>query len=305
MPNALRLDGMTTSPQGTLEQWQRGIVRMRELGSQFVAIYGAEPLMRPQMLPEVINMIRAVGMECTVITALPDSDMMQTIVNKSNLESITMSYDLFCEDPDRREKTASTQNALLKFQNVRDRAVVVTVTKDNVNALPDIVRAMTAIGVWTLFDIFHSTAGKFSKCGHDGETMSPRAWDMSQTARELRMLKDEGMLVHASDEYLKLVQHNYDGNPRNLWHCSGKPTGWLTVDADGSILACDDWQRPYPEGKIWDGFDEGDLERWIQPVRAECVGCAWNTHVDACLIEEGAPLGTYVHPSVPNAPMES
>jgi hypothetical protein len=302
MPNNLRNDGDKTMHRGLLDEWRRGIQRMRSLGSEFVAIYGAEPMLRPVMLPEVVTAIYETGMSATVITALPKGERMRQLLRNSPLDSITMSYDVATSDADRVTKTDETLPALEMHRHLRDRAVVMTITAENVHTVLDVCDQMHAQGVWFLFDIFHSSGGPHSKCGHDAALAPPPAEAMrAVAARLLERKKYQGLKIHASEAYLELVATKYDGDPRSLWHCAGKPTGWITVDSDGSILACDDYQRRYPGGKIWDDFDEQNLAAWMQLTRAECVGCAWNTHVDACAIEGGMSRGTYVHQAVSNA----
>lgn len=301
MPNTLRMDNYYTTHEGSPAQWATGMERLRAWGCEFVAIYGAEPITRMVGLPEVINSIYSTGMKATLITAYPDKAGVARVLAESQLDSITMSYDVVQEhEGDRALKQLNTRRALdaAHLANLPDVAVVVTVTADNVASLPDVARTMSARGVWTLFDLLHRSGGPASKCGHEGIVEPPPAAAMQKAAAELQRLKAEGLLIHASNSYLQLLQTAYDGEPRHLWHCAGKAVGWLTVDADGVFLACDDWQVRSP-WRVWDAVSWPEVEAWIAAPRASCIGCAWNTHWDAVAIAEGEFNDSYVHvPSV-------
>jgi len=299
MPNALRLDRRETPHAGTPEQWADGMAWLRSTGCEFVAIYGAEPVTRVAGLRELVAAIYKFGMKATLITAYPDAAIVESLLRTTPLDSLTMSFEVNSEDPDRQEKMRRAQIALDRpaLREVPDRAVVMTLTEGNVWAVPDVVRTMSPAGVWTLFDLLHRSGGPLSKCGHDGPMRPPDMISMRAVAAELRGLKAQGLKVHASDEYLRLLHHAYNGEPRDLWHCEHRAAGWLTVDADGTLLACDDHQQRAP-WKIWEHPDAGDVELWLEGARPACVGCAWNTHVDAVNIAEGASLGTYIHGNI-------
>jgi organic radical activating enzyme len=305
MPDALRGGGLKTPNGGTLEDWYRGIEQMVMLGSQFVAIYGAEPLTRMEQLPEVIDWIHHVGMGSTLITALPRSQKLKDILAASTLDSVTCSYDgLYGDhgtgeflDSHRKAKSVAGQRFLQDHQQIRDRACVATVSRENADQIVQMARAVTNDDMWFLWDLYHSGTGPLSKCGNDdGQDHSPTREQVVEICTELLKLKRAGKKIHASEHYMEFLIANYKGHVRSTWHCRGETVGWLTVDADGSILACDDWQKAYPGGKIWDDFDHDDLAKWVTCAREDCVGCTWSTHKDAIDIESGLiQLGSYVH----------
>lgn len=270
---------------------------MRELGSEFVAIYGAEPLTRMHHLPEVVNKIYSVGMKTTVITAMPRSQKLVELLQDSNLDSVTCSYDGLYLDNHRKSKSVSGQKFLADHLNLRDRACVATVSKENADQVPQMARRVTDDGIWFLFDLYHGGTGPLSKCGNDdGLNHSPTSDQVQYVCQALIEMKDSGRKIHASKEYLSFLMNSYNGKVRDTWHCRGSRVGWLTVDADGSILPCDDWQKVFPGGKIWDDFSESELEDWALGAVEDCPGCSWNTHWDAVAIESGLiQLGSYVH----------
>lgn len=297
MPNTLK-GGELVRHDGTPDQWRAGVRRMRGLGSKFVAIYGAEPLSRMDGLAEVIDAIYENGMKATLITALPRSRRMGELLAACGLDSVTCSYDAVFPDAFRRAKSRAGWEFLNAYTGLRDRAVVATVTADNVHDLPAMARAASDAGIWFLFDLFHASSGPLSKCGNHTVDLCPTAEAMRAAAEELRAMKAGGAMIHASDEYLAFLAERYDGRPRALWHCRGPHVGWLTIDADGSILPCDDWQERFPGGRIWsEGWTAGEVEAWRHAAVEPCPGCAWNTHWDAVRIESlgGEDVGTYIH----------
>lgn len=304
MPSNLRHpDAVPVFHAGTKQQWMQGAKNIRALGAEFVAIYGAEPLDRMNGLPEMIDALREQGMAVTVITALPNGKRMRQLLNDSTLDSVTVSYDALDDaeaddysDSHRRTKSRAGWAMLEKSDQIMDRAVVATVTSDNAGDIEEMARRATERGYWFMFDILHGDSGPLGKCGRGGVLSPPTQEQGRKMAEALLRLKLGGMKVHASKEYLSKVRDEYNGDPRALWHCKGESTGWLTVDADGAIMPCDDWQKRYPNAKIWDNIDTVDLAAWKDSAVNDCEGCAWNTHWDACAIERGEiPLGSYVH----------
>jgi MoaA/NifB/PqqE/SkfB family radical SAM enzyme len=218
-----------------------------------------------------------------------------------------MSYDVFFgSDEDRADKTSRSKKAIKLLESTPDLAAVITVTDQNVTHLPEIVKELSGLGIWFLFDLFHTGHGPLSKCGNEQGVYPPETEKLRESARQLLELKKSGAKIHASENYLKLLAEHYEGDPRSFWHCTHDvkedTIGWLTVDSDGSFLACDDYQSSFPGGKIWDRVRVGELFEWMRGERTKCVGCAWNTHVDACNISEGASIGSYIHlPSSPRS----
>src|SRR5215472_827406 len=183
---------------GTLEQWQRGVLNMRRLGSKFVAIYGAEPLTRPKYLAEVITAIYESGQAATIITALPRSPLLRKLFDTSPLDSLTVSWDGVYGDLDREKKSEDGQHILHKYSFVRDRSVVATVSALNVQRIPDMARVASDQGWWFLFDLYHPGAGPLSKCNDEGGLVEASADDVRVMATELVALKRGGGRVHAS-----------------------------------------------------------------------------------------------------------
>ena len=301
MPNALRRAGRRVEHAGTLGQWRRGLQQLQSWGLQFVAVYGAEPLWRLDGLAQLVDTMYDLGIACTVITALPGHPRMRQLLAESRLDSLTVSYDALeagdgaAGDAHRAAKSSQGLE-VVQSSDLRDRAVVATVHHGNADAVPGMARHATDLGAWFMFDLLHCDIGPLGKCGRPGELRPPTVAQVRRMVDQLLALKASGARVHASEAYLRLLADSYSGQPRDLWHCYGQSTGWLTVDADGSLLPCDDWQRVYPGGLVWDDLDADHVAAWKDQAVQRCPGCAWNTHYDACAIERGElPVEGYVH----------
>ena len=295
MPNNLK-GGPTIYHAGNDADWARGISNIKNMGAKFIAIYGAEPLTRYEGLPFVINEIMKRGMATTVITALPLSPKMVQLLRESTLDSVTCSYDGITSDVSRKAKSASGWKFLADQPQIRDRTVVATISSENIKKGVHMALNATTNGYWFMFDFLHQGIGDLSKCSVTNvPPIDPI--DMREFIDGLLDLKKAGAKIHPSEAYLRFVRDNYKGSIRALWHCRGQSTGWLTVDSNGDILPCDDWQKRYPGGKIWDDIDFDAVSKWKEDAVLDCPGCAWNTHFDACRIEreEKGQVGSYVH----------
>jgi len=117
---------------------------------------------------------------------------------------------------------------------------------------------------------------------------------------DLVNLKKSKFFCHTSFGFMDLLSSNPKLLATYNWNCalSDAFPSWVTVDCDGLVYPCDDFQiRP---GKIllldlfvrWDEFSNQSR----QQVKERCPGCLWNTHIDAHAIKEGKlSFSDYVH----------
>lgn len=301
-----------------LEQWREGIIQLKKLGCSFIAIYGAEPLHDFDKLPEVISYAESAGINTTVITSgVTDSlDKKLKDLYDHGLRSITTSYDYVGLDRYSKLKTFNALDVIESFRSngpTRDAAVVITLTRQNFEFLPDIIEEMTKKGIWTFFDLIHSDRGQpGSKVKNTGIDLLFKKEDWSplvNVMNKVLSLKRRGLMCHTSVEYvntLKIIasymQITSDpkANPY-LWNCTAFDCfpSWVTVDCDGTVYPCDDFQpQDVANIKVWEIADLWDkfCALWKPIVKERCPGCLWNTHMDAHLIKRGLlSLTDYVH----------
>jgi len=275
-----------------LDLWRKGFEELKALGNKFVAIYGAEPLERFEGLPEIVKMIKENDMDCTIITAYHDPEKLSKLV-ASGLDSVTTSFDVYGD----QHRTQKMLNGLetLREANVNDKACVITASLENQRYLVAAADKILKSGCWLLFDLMHGDNGN-GKC--KGYLPSPENRYLDEFLDYLIEQKKSGMKIHPSLEYLEYLKAHYDGDTREVWHCRGKEIGWVTVDFDGSIYPCDDWQstngiKVWELAKRWQEF-----ERFRAQEIEKCPGCSWNTHFDAVNITKTGEIGTYIHNKV-------
>ena len=299
---------MPNSP--TLEEWKRGFDNLKSLGCQFAAFYGAEPLLEFEKLPETIEYAEKIGIKTTVITSGVVKDVHQKLLMLYNhgLRSLTTSYDYIPNDYSSDIKTKKALELLETFRNfgqVRDLAVVVTLTKNNLESLPEIILDMTFRGIWTFFDIIHPDRGQpGSKVKNSDLDLLLTEDDypkLIEVLSRIMILKENGCLVHTSKNFFALIQMaTAFENTLFKWNCamSAAFPSWVTVDADGRVLPCDDFDSKATHIKVWElnHFWTEFSRKWASEITQKCSGCCWNTHYDSHEIKLGRlPITDYIH----------
>jgi sulfatase maturation enzyme AslB (radical SAM superfamily) len=298
----------------TLKQWKEGIDNLKELGCGFIAFYGAEPLLEFSGLPQVIEYAEIKGIHTTVITTglVPDFERKLDYLYGHGLRSLSMSYDIVPLDKSSERKMFNTLNQLACWNTrsgIRDSAAIVTLTRTNYTKLVKTAKALSMFDIWTFFDFIHWDRGQpGSKCRNfDGiEDLKFKRNNLRSVVDEIACLhrykSDRYKLkIHTSKPFLKMIQDDPELLIRYDWNCADHEVfpSWVTVDCDGLVYPCDDFQprvvkRPYiyELAENWFIFES----YWRKFVKEHCPGCLWNTHIDAHFIKAGElPFSDYVH----------
>ena len=131
-----------------LELMVKGLSNLKDLGCEFIAIYGASPLYDFKGLPEYIEAATDLGILSTVIIDGSGKDDMEKVFELYDygLRSLTVSYDFSPYDKSSRAKTNSGMFILNQFStldDIRDVEFVSTITKDDyygdIENLPNIL----------------------------------------------------------------------------------------------------------------------------------------------------------------------
>lgn len=278
-------------PERDAAFWREAFRRIKALGATFVPIYGAEPLVYPQLV-EVVSAAVEVGLDHTVISnsTLLSEDLAKRLMD-AGLESWTVSLDfpeVRLHPPSTRKRARAALQALDIFGilGLRDLEVVMTLSRSNLVYAPDMVLRNSFRGIWTSFDVLHHDRGmSWSKCAPKevmkGELFTEQDADKLAFVGEVLASMVPKALIHQPSRYFDMFKEGY---PYRLnWHClrsfeKFSSPGWITVDCDGSLIVCDDLDMPtgfsildLPEK--WDEY----MEVWQQIVR-NCPGCFWSTH---------------------------
>ena len=301
-----------------LENWERGLSQLRKLGCSFLAFYGAEPLSDFDKLPEVIFAAEQVGMHTTVITSGITTSLNEKLAElyHNGLRSITASYDAVSQDASSIMKSNKAMEVIDSFRSngpVRDSAIVVTLTRMNYISLPSIIKTMTEKKIWTFFDIIHPDRGQpGSKVKNTDIEYLFRKEDYVKLVKvlvEVEQLKRQGYLCHTSHNFIQtmkvaaafMTMGEHNPIEAYMWKCSdySQFPSWVTVDCDGTVYACDDFQpKDCTMIKVWEIHDlwYKFANTWKKCVDKGCPGCLWNTHIDAHQIKVGTlPITDYIH----------
>jgi MoaA/NifB/PqqE/SkfB family radical SAM enzyme len=298
--------GQGNSP--SLEYWKSGLDALKSLGCPFIAIYGAEPLADFEKLPEFVEHATQLGIQMTLITTTLVDNWRRKLatLHQHGLRSLTASYDICSQDSYIMAKSNRALKALdyfRTFPDVDNVAIVITLTRQNYQFLYDTAKTMTALGIWTFFDIYHPDRGQLhSKAKGASQDLLFTPDDIPLLIHELQRLRNDWdhLMVHASDSFLRYLCENPTSILDFSWHCTDHACfpSWITVNCDGIVYPCDDFQHPaigvpFPEiASAWPLLPS----IWKKMTKAHCPGCLWNTHLDAHFIKEGAEdIKNYVH----------
>lgn len=306
--------GMVTGKENnrSVGSWINGMRNLSDLGCTFAAFYGAEPLLEFDKLIEVVPFAEKIGINTTIITSGIVNDFHGKLkqLHDAGAKSISMSYDMLPLDSSSELKMEDTIEDLLYFQSlgdVRDVAAIATLTRTNFHLLPETIEKNTKLGIWTFFDFIHPDRGlPGSKCKGNGDGLLFLPEDFPELLRilyKVQVMKEEGSLVHVSKEFLSLMAQNDFSLLKNFnWNCAKHDVfpSWITIDCDGSVHYCDDFQEQRQKPK----FDMTTIhENWNffrdygkKLVKERCRGCAWSTHIDAHYIKMGVnSIDSYIH----------
>jgi len=294
------------------ELWKRGLDNLKELSGEnfFTAVYGAEPLVDFEYLPEYFEYTNKLGFYHTLITNCTVKDAKKKLIELVNagLNSLTVSFDGNMEelkDKSSAIKSSKGLDTLFWFQKefkkkYRDLAVVFTLTRTNLFNILEWIPYFSERGIYVFFDLIHSDIGNpGTKCknykGIEDLVFQP---EHIQLLREfgisLKKLKDTGNYnIHQSYSFIDiLINHPYTYIYKT-WNCAWEEVfpSWLTIDYDGTTRVCDDFYiKGNKDWKFWDLSNknwEEFVEYWTEVTRDKCKGCLWNTHWDAHRIKEG------------------
>ena len=315
-PNKCPYCAMATGKKNSVSllDWYTGIDNLKNLGCGFIAFYGAEPLADYTLLPDVVRYAEDQGIKTTVITSGMVSKIDYKISNLYNfgLRSLSMSYDITPISDDSWKKSQLALPLLYDFKhyyrNVRDAAAIVTLTSLNYTLLPDTIVQLTREGIWTFFDFIHWDRGNpGTKCrnypGLDRLKFTEEDIpNLLQVLEKVQELKEKGYLAHTSKSFIQMISLNPAILRYYGWNCACQDSfpSWVTIDCDGTVFPCDDFQPRsevplIPVTELYERWDEFKT-KWKNIVRNGCSGCLWNTHIDAHFIKQGIiPFSDYVH----------
>lgn len=283
------------------DYWQSTLYALNvELGVEFFPIYGGEPLMYGR-LPELISRLSAVGLPFSIISnSMMLTREMAIDFRSRGLKSYTASVDTMDSTKfsslvlQRRNEAALRALDLFSGLALPDLQAQATISPFNIGEIVDLADHFTSRDIWFSFDMLHTSKSE----GMDAASKVPPGKDLIEDHTPLLSchmedlicmldgliaLKQQGRKIYQTIQYMESLK-----NPvytlKRPWKCAdhGYP-GFLTIDADGSMMVCDDLSSPlvsrYKADILpyyWDSF----VDDWYTAAK-QCRGCIWSTHVSS------------------------
>lgn len=277
------------TPELDSSGWRLVIDRLNALGVGFFAIYGAEPTLEFHKLCDFVRHTTDLGIACTVIsnaTNLTPESLRELKV--SGLDSITLSLNTPKATTLRDRCTLSLLRSGILESLFKDVEVSFTVSKDNYLDFLEYLESPLGKRFWTSFDLLHHDRGNpRTKCSGPAPDLS----FLPELKKKLLELKRSGVSkIHQSEASIEMLRESLD------WICRPDPS-FLTVDCDGTLMACDDCSMPVRHNLTSPSFDiEAFVLDRAHAVRSVCRGCCWTTHfMSDEMVDAPAGLSYFKH----------
>jgi len=260
--NGVTDNNQADAEEATMDEWFRTLDNLSELGTQFIALYGAEPAQVPNRVASFLHYAEnIVKIPTSVITSGVGltTDILDLWWN-SGLRSLTMSVDGLADDQTSSVSSKVKTNKAWQFlkywvekygSQMRDAEGCMTLTRKNVAVLPELIKVMTDKNVWLHFDMIHSNRGQpYSKVERHVDLtglMFESDEDvqiLNEAIDQVIAMKSGGYLIHPSVESLIGMKKH---GPKMDWQCCQGESGFLgfvTVDPNCVIRPCDDFLPP-------------------------------------------------------------
>lgn len=218
----------------------------------------------------------------------------EQLVNEGGLTNWTVSVDSLSNLTGYRGKKASYGlNAIQLFRalHVKDLHATITVTRNTLSGLPELVKFLSALGVWSEITPIHYAKSSFYDFASFPEDMPDMVFNkddinhVDEIMHQIIEMKHAGYLVHNLDEYLLDWKNLLVGLE---WSC--KHYSVLTIDADGNLRPCihiyGNKLRKINALTLhnysWDDIQEA----FYQDKKVQCRGCLWNCSYESELVYE-------------------
>jgi MoaA/NifB/PqqE/SkfB family radical SAM enzyme len=255
------------------------------LGIARVVITGGEPLLRDDA-PEILSLFAKRGISTTLLTngILLTRDKLQRFID-SGLNDIGVSLDSL--DPDRIDLICQSKNIWQKIVDAISLSVemlnhgivevFITVTRENLLEVPDIVRFVdSSLGAWALVNPVNVPHSDKSILAADVSEWAPPypAKDVDAVYDELEKMKRKKLRLLVSDAFLNASRH-YLKTGDFKWTCDAGER-YFTIFPDGGLAPCSDQPVIRDVTKMTHKDFRSTLYRQdVRKVQRECPGCIY------------------------------
>ena len=265
--------------------------------NSFHIFYGGEPFLRKD-LKDIVKFCNENEIHYTIITN--NSDAVQSKIDElfkecGEVKGLTSSIDpiiLMADDgSDRYKKSLAGFKRLKEYKKyVEDVVAEITVDKDSVFLLKELVEKLTEIGISssiTFLDIAKNEYYDFSNVTDESELVEP-TFNLQKT---LEILRDGEYDIHMKDSLLMDI---FKILPSNLDCKIEKNVHNLTIDADGSVRLClrirgtSVTQNNLLDYISTDGSIHPTLREYFSyDKETYCKGCNWTCMIMSKQVDEG------------------
>jgi hypothetical protein len=256
------------------------------LNIEFNLVLGNEPWLLGDDLPEIINSTAIISGVYTTCQPTLWGRYHESFFIEKGLDNLSIGVDSIRQtpvDPLVDDSLLKTFNAWHAFDWVKEHApwvdchATVTLHQENYRILPDIIRQLDAMNVYSNINFIHwNKDGAYDFFG-EFETLKHLLFQEDQYSEVQAVLEE----VKESQKLLQnpeMLEQPVDKLVNMGWHCNGDPYGGPTIDADGSLRVCG--YRKGTRTPKFSIFDLPDKEtEWKQAVyddAQECPGCQWS-----------------------------
>jgi MoaA/NifB/PqqE/SkfB family radical SAM enzyme len=270
-----------------------------------IIFFGGEPTVL-DWLPNLVDYCEKIGLKYAVISnsrrILSDEEYFERLI-QAGISNWSVSMDeiptgvVNTRTPHHKVKGEAGFLALKKFQEhgVKDLVTCTTVTKHNIDKLPELVKFLSSHGIWSI-----TTPLQLGGNGYDYSKGSKS--DQCTDEKKIREISGELYRMARSGKYL---MHNHPDFYASWeihftkldWKCSHK-TG-LTIDADGSLKRCVDKKGGLEKFNI---RSLPTKEKQYEEALAKeytCRGCYWDPAYETELRgewrDQKVALGSFRH----------
>lgn len=264
-----------------------------------IIFFGGEPTARDD-LPEVIAHCGQRGVKYAVISnslrVLRDEAYRERLV-RAGLSNWSCSLDDLDTEGTVDKHTLVKSNKGLKAlmlmrdaYGVRDLVTCITVTKHNIERLPNIIEMLTLEGVWGICTPLQLGGDQYEYSKGNAEDL-PTQEQIERMAPLMQQMAESGQyLMHNDPGWFEVWPEHFR---RQDWICNDK--GLLTVDADGSLKYCVDIAfRDEDRMNVHALRTEEGRQQFLSVVKKgpPCTGCLWDPAYEAIMRARNPGIGT-------------
>lgn len=284
--------------EATLNQCRDIARNLARIGTSVVLLTGGEPFARKDIV-EIAKVFKEAGVHPRIQTnGLARPEQLQALVAEGICD-ISISLDSL--EPDRQDRlnggVANSWNRAIRtiamvnevFPKDAFCALGCVLSPKNMDQVANVIRFATEIGWWVSLVPAHvtepSTPRNFMTYDKSMRFSPNQYGAVKNVLDDVKQMRDSGMSVYDSDEYLDDIYRFITGEPvkwrrRNGGLCDA-PNLYFAIQPNGDMAVCCDHRMPasYP---VYDAdfpkvYRSGRVREQARAIKTECTGCMYGS----------------------------